>query len=157
MRLLLSIGLAILLGLQFASCEHKPDLDNYRFILGDWEIRDDDRHRASYESWKIVSDTLFEGRSFDVIEGDTIQKEHLWLESRGGKAIYSAIVFGHNDNQRIYFENTLKTLDKARFENAQHNFPTLIQYKKSGGHFLEVLVCDEDDTLPRVKMHKIEG
>ena len=145
------------MGWTLVGCEHKPDIDNYRFLLGEWEISDEDLNKTSYEIWQIVSDTLFEGRMFDVVDGDTIKREKLWLESRDGKIIYSAIVYGYNDDRRIYFDNTLKTIDRTRFENNNHDFPTMIQYKKTGMHFLEILVCDEDDTLPRIRMHKIQS
>lgn len=153
MKNLTLIASALLLGLMFNACEHRPGLNNYRWILGEWEVKGKDT--ATYEFWEEISDTLYEGINFIVHEEDTFMREHLWLESRAGKVMLSAKVYGHNEDRRIFFTNTLKTLDKARFENKEHDFPTVIQYRKSGTHFLEATVCNDTDTN-MINMHKIE-
>ena len=86
--LLLAVAVVLL-----SSCEHRPDLNNYNWILGEWEVRQD--HSEIFEVWKPVTDTLYEGFNFTVKEnGDTTVNEHLWLESRNEKVILSAKGFG---------------------------------------------------------------
>lgn len=137
------------------SCEHKPTLNNYNWILGEWEVRQN--HSEIFEVWKPVSDTLYEGFNFTITEGDTTINEHLWLETRDGKVLLSAKVFGHNEDKRIFFMLTKKDLKTARFENKNHDFPTMIEYHKSGAHFLEVRVKNDEKELAPIKMHKIES
>jgi hypothetical protein len=124
-------------------------------MLGDWELPGNDTN--TFESWKKVSDTLYEGFNYKVHLNDTLMLEHLWLESRNSKVIFSAIVYGHNNNQRIYFDLDLKNKNLARFVNHQHDFPTVIEYHKTGHHFLEVHTRNEESSLPPIKMHKLNA
>ncbi len=137
-----------------SSCEHKPTLNNYNWILGEWEVRQD--HSEIFEVWKPVSDELYEGFNYTVKDnGDTTINEHLWLETREGKIIFSALVYGQNNDERVYFTLTKKNKKTARFENKNHDFPTVIEYNRSGANFMEVRVKNEDKALPPIKMHKI--
>jgi len=149
--LLLAVAVVLL-----SSCEHRPDLNNYNWILGEWEVRQD--HSEIFEVWKSVTDTLYEGFNFTVKEnGDTTVNEHLWLESRNEKVILSAKGFGENEEERIFFTLTYKTLKTARFENTRSDFPITIEYTKSGSHFLEVQIKNNNNSQTPIKMHKIEG
>ncbi len=141
--------------LVLSSCEHKPDLNNYNWILGEWEVRQD--HSEIFEVWKPVSDTLFEGFNFTIKEGgDTTMNEHLWLESREGKVMLSAKLFGYNEDERIFFTLTKKNKKTARFENNRPDLPIMIKYHKSGSHFLEVEISSNGESQAPIKMHKIE-
>jgi hypothetical protein len=141
--------------LVLSSCEHKPDLNNFNWILGEWEIRQD--HSEIFEIWKPVSDTLYEGFNFTVKEdGDTTMNEHLWLESREGKVLLSAKLYGYNEDERIFFTLTKKNKRTARFENKRYDLPTVIKYHKSGMHFLEVQISNNGENQALIKMHKVE-
>ncbi|MGB0390812.1 MAG: DUF6265 family protein [Salibacteraceae bacterium] len=150
-----SLGLLIT-GLTFlllSSCEHKPDINQYNWLLGSWEFPGEDT--LTFEIWKPVSDTLYEGFNFQVHESDTIMKEHLWLEVRDQKIIFSAKVFGHNEDRRIFFDIALKNMKVARFENHGHDFPTVIEYHKTGKNYLEVKLKNESTVLPPIVMQRI--
>ena len=154
MRNLKSIAFLILvIGLLQACVEHKPSLNNYNWMLGNWEFPVEDT--LTFETWDRVSDTLFEGYNFKVHAQDTIMNEHLWLESRNGKIILSAKVFGHNEDRRIFFELGMKNKKVARFENHNHDFPTVIEYHKTGHDYLEVKLKNEDISLPTIVMQKL--
>ena len=155
MKTLYTFCAVIGLGMLLLSCDHKPGLDNYRWILGDWEVQGKDT--TTYESWNAINDTLFEGYNFSVHDKDTMMREHLWMESRDNKVILSAKVFNHNHDRRIFFTLTMKNMSNARFENKNHDFPTMIEYRRSGGHFLEVTIKNEERTAPPIRMHKIES
>ena len=145
--------LAVFAGFLHSCGEHKPSLNNYNWMLGNWEFPGEDT--LTFESWERISDTLFEGYNFKVHAQDTVMNEHLWLESRGGKIILSAKVFGHNEDRRIYFELALKNKKVARFENKEHDFPTVIEYNKTGHNYLEVVVKNEEKSLPTIVMQKL--
>lgn len=147
--------LVFAIGLLQSCGEHKPTLNNYSWMLGDWEFPGEDT--LTFESWNRISDTLFEGYNFKVHEQDTVMNEHMWLESRGGKIILSAKVFGHNDDRRVFFELAMKNLKVARFENHEHDFPTVIEYHKTGHQYMEVNLKNEDISLPPIVMQKLNA
>ncbi len=123
--------------------------------MGEWEVQKDGK--KIYEVWKPLTDTLYEGFNYSVNSAaDTLLKEHLWLESRDGKVILSAVIFGFNNDKRIFYTLTKKNIKTARFENEKNNFPTTIEYHRSGTHFLEVRLKGQDNTTESIKMHKIE-
>lgn len=138
-----------------SSCEHKPDLNQYNWLLGTWELPGEDT--LTFEVWKPISDTLYEGLNFQVHESDTILKEHLWLETRDKKIIFSAKVFGHNENRRIFFDIAMKNMKVARFENLEHNFPTVIEYHKTGKNYLEVKLKNESTSLSPIIMQRVNS
>lgn len=145
--------LILVIGLLQSFSEHKPSLNNYNWLWGNWEFPGE--NTLTFESWEKVSDTLFEGCNFKVHQLDTIINEHLWLESRDGKIILSAKVFGHNEDRKIFFELGMKNKKVARFENHNHDFPTVIEYHKTGHDYLEVKLKNEDASLPPIVMQKL--
>ena len=150
-----SIWFAVpLLALLVSACEHKPDLNQFNWLLGEWELAGKDTN--TYEFWEPISDTLYEGYNFIIHDQDTNIKEHLWLESREGKVIFSAKVYGHNENKRIFFDLDLTNMKVARFVNHNHDFPTVIEYHKTGKNYLEVLVRNEEKELPPIVMQRID-
>lgn len=137
----------------FSACKHKPDLSSYGWLLGNWEYTGEDT--LTFETWMPLSDTLYEGFNFQVHDQDTTIKEHLWLESRDGKVILSAKVYNHNENKRIYFDLALKNMKVAKFVNHEHDFPTVIEYHRTGKNYMEVNVRNEEVQLPPIVMQRI--
>lgn len=154
-QLIKQVPIAILALLFLLSCEHKPDLNNYNWMLGNWEFPNEDT--LTFEVWNEVSDTLYEGFNFKVHNTDTIYNEHLWLESRGGKVVLSAKVYGHNEDRRIFFELGLKNKQVARFENHHHDFPTIIEYRHTHKNHMEVHVKNETKALAPIVMQRIDS
>ncbi|UTW62143.1 hypothetical protein KFE98_19375 [bacterium SCSIO 12741] len=151
----LAILLLALSGTLFTGCEHNPGLNGFNWILGVWEVQNKDT--TTFEIWEPVNDTLYEGFNFQVLHGDTTIKEHLWLQSAKGEIKFSAKVYGHNENRRVYFTLTHQNMNQARFENKNHDFPTMIQYTKSGVHYVKIKYRNEDVELPEVVMEKVDS
>ena len=49
----------------------------------------------------------------------------------------------------------MKNKKVARFENHNHDFPTVIEYHKTGHDYLEVKLKNEDISLPAIVMQKL--
>ncbi len=119
----------------------KP-LNELEWILGDWIQTDG--FKTTTETWKKENDFLFIGRGMSYDEGDTSKAfiEKIRLESRANGIFYVA-----HPAQNISPTGFLMTAwDKtmAKFENPEHDFPSLIRYIRSDDT-LNVEVKDQDN------------
>lgn len=81
------------------------------------------------ESWQLLNDTTYTGRSFFVSNGDTVSSESIRMECRNGKWYYIPTVSGQNEGKAIVFTQTEQTDSTFIFENPQHDFPQVISYR----------------------------
>lgn len=79
-----------------------------------------------YEEWVKVNDSLFEGCSKTVKNGEVIFKEKLKIVCENGNIYYVADV-SHNP-EPVWFKLTSNESQKAVFENPEHDFPRKITY-----------------------------
>ena len=86
---------------------------------------------VSYEHWNKVNDSLFEGGSETIKNGDTIFAEKLKIIKEGNDIYYVADV-KHNPAP-VYFKLTEISEGKAVFENPEHDFPQKITYILENG------------------------
>jgi len=108
---------------------HKS-LDNLTWIVDKWVSTDGET--ISYEEWKIINDTLWEGSSKTFKDGKIIFEEKLKLISENGSIFYVADV-AHNPAP-VYFKLTSADSNTAVFENPEHDFPQKITYKLEEGN-----------------------
>ncbi len=85
-----------------------------------------------YEEWMIINDTLAEGSSRTIKNGEVIFEEKLKLISESGNLYYVADV-SHNPAP-VYFKLTECEKNKAVFENPEHDFPQKITYVLENGN-----------------------
>ena len=69
------------------------------------------------------------GASRTVVAGAMREYEHLLLSARGDTLVYTASPSGQ---ARTEFRSTQLTPELLRFENPQHDFPQVIQYRRAG-------------------------
>ena len=85
----------------------------------------------SYEHWNKINDTLFEGGSETIKNGDTVFSEKLKIIKEKNDIYYIADV-KHNPAP-VYFKLTEISEGKAVFENPEHDFPQRITYLLESG------------------------
>lgn len=96
------------------------------WLVGSWERQQ--KSSVLVERWRLVDDTLMEGESIIVKGIDTTVSELMRMLARDS-SIYFVADVPHNDSL-IYFR--LSEVDSAgwRFENPQHDFPTVVCYRQ---------------------------
>jgi hypothetical protein len=92
----------------------------------------------TYENWVRLDDTSYSGESHTVNNGDTVFIEQLKIEKIGDDIFYTAIV-EHNPGP-VHFKLVELDLNKAVFENLEHDFPNRIIYmlKKDGSLYARI-------------------
>ncbi len=114
--------------------------DALRFLTGEW-IADGER-TLTRETWTRVSSRTFEGMG-EVVEktsGSRQSAESLRLVEMSGEVFYVAKV-GHNALP-IAFKLVECSNESAVFENAAHDFPRRLEYRRTGADSLVVSVSD---------------
>ncbi len=81
------------------------------------------------ESWNKVNDTLYAGRSYQVIGVDSTLTETIQLILKGTDLFYIPTVQAQNNQQPVSFRLTSQEGMKFTFENPEHDFPTTIVYE----------------------------
>lgn len=123
--------LLILFNLGFMNkTEAKNDLNKLSWIIGRWVSENGDS--KSYEQWTKVNDTLYEGSSETIKNGDTTFTEKLKIQKTGNDIFYTADV-KHNPAP-VNFKLVSADDDEAVFENMEHDFPKRITYKSENGN-----------------------
>jgi len=106
------------------------NLDDVLWIADNWIISEDGI--TTNEHWEKISDSLIEGGSQTVKNGDTVFTEKLKIILKDGDIFYVAEV-SHN-NAPVFFKLTGALPDKAVFENPEHDFPQKITYELDNGN-----------------------
>lgn len=112
-----------------ANSQSNTNLNDLLWIVDDWVNAEGEL--VCYEHWKKVNDSLFEGGSETVKNGDTVFTEKLKLLKQNNDIFYVANV-KHNPAP-VYFKFTGLETGKAVFENPDHDFPKKISYELNDG------------------------
>lgn len=120
-----------------ASC---ANLDSVAWLLGTW--RAESRDTLIAETWVAVSGTTYEGRGVtrSRTDGSVRDEEDLRLVAMGDGVFYVAKV-AHNQ-QPVAFRLTACGDGRFVFENAAHDFPRRIEYRRVDDASFEARVSD---------------
>ncbi|MDT0553633.1 DUF6265 family protein [Urechidicola vernalis] len=91
---------------------------------GTWKYE----HKETYEVWTKQNDSVLNGVSYKLQNGEKKISEKLKLQKIEDQIIYSAQVLNQNNAKWIDFELNNRVKDKLSFENTTHDFPNKIQY-----------------------------
>jgi len=118
----------LLLMLLISGC--KPGkLDSLGWILGNWYL--DTPEGRITEAWQKSSDTLYTGYSLMISpKGDTLFSEKIKLVLHGDVLWYIPTVSNQNGGMEVPFKEKSSSATEIVFENAQHDFPQRIIYRK---------------------------
>lgn len=114
--------------------------DRFRWISGKWEGKLGET--TIVEQWKW-NKFRFEGHSYSIANGDTVDSELLFLQNFGSRAGYTVVV---NDQGPFTFSLTKENPLECEFVNTDHDFPSLIRYTVLGDTALGI------DLLPNDKV-----
>lgn len=116
-----------------------PDFD---WLLGSWvRIHTNDSSQTTFENWKKRSETEYIGFGCTLEGTDTVWQERISLIEQNGK--WSFDVTGVGDLDPTRFALTSITSEDFTCENAQNEFPKMIQYRK-GNDMLHAKISDEE-------------
>ena len=120
-------GLAGLGAWLWAEEKSSSPLEAVAWMQGQWELADGDTLRM--EAWRRVSDHTMEGVGMTrSVEGELKIVETLRVVDMGGELFYLAKVA--QNEFPIAFKMVDRGEDKVVFENAAHDFPTRIEYRR---------------------------
>lgn len=83
-----------------------------------------------HENWQKTDAHHWKAESFVLVKKDTVFYEHIDLVKSGSNWEYIVSVRNQNNEQPVAFTATKLENGNLEFENAQHDFPTRIVYKK---------------------------
>ncbi len=124
----------------FVSCnqEKASQLD---FLVGTWKMEGKDQ----YEFWEKNQKNGLVGNSYKIVDNEKKISETLRIKSVGNQLIYQATVPNQNDGKTIEFILNPDNSEYLSFENASHDFPKKIQYKRISADSIKVNVLGENN------------
>ncbi|OIQ36519.1 MAG: hypothetical protein BM563_10700 [Bacteroidetes bacterium MedPE-SWsnd-G1] len=99
-----------------------------KFSIHDFKGTWKHEHKETYEVWTRQNDSVLNGVSYKLQNGEKKISEKLKLQKLEDQIIYSAQVLNQNNAKWIDFELNNGVKDKLSFENTTHDFPNKIQY-----------------------------
>jgi hypothetical protein len=126
-------------------------LDGMKSWCGTWIMKTS--KQTIIEEWDFVNPSLMQGTSSVVTpDGDTIPTETIRLEVLRGIVFYTPTVKAQNDNQPVPFKLINESEEFWRFENAGHDFPQVIEYRKINDETLKATISGKDSSGKEKKM-----
>lgn len=124
-------------GVEPASCARLGELS---WLVGSWQA--ETRDSKITETWLAASDATFEGRGItrSLKDGSLRDSEDLRLVAMGDGVFYVAKV-AHNERP-VAFRLTSCSEGRFVFENAAHDFPRRIEYRRVDDTRFEAHVSD---------------
>lgn len=115
----------ILFVINMAESQEKTQMQKLLWIVDSW-VSPGGSDSRSYEEWKVTNDSLYEGSSKTIKNGEVTFREVLKIENTPEGIFYVADV-PHNPAP-VKFQLTAVTDTSAVFENPDHDFPKKITY-----------------------------
>jgi len=121
-------------GLEITPVEMGPG--NLNWILGKWS--GPVGTAIAEEDWKIDEDRVYTGVGRTIVDGKVAFTEVFRIDTlENGKLAYIATPQGQNTT---VFEAVSHGMNGMRFENREHDFPQVIEYKYDGGARVDILL-----------------
>ena len=150
MKSIQKILLICFTGMLLSSCQSEKvnPFGSLSKIEGEWSMSFGNSPESGtvVESWSKVNDTLFLGKSYEVVDGDSTLIEIIQLVASDGEIFYNPTTREQKKRQPVSFRLIQKSNDKFIFENKEHDFPTTIMYE-----------FKNDSTLTSAISGKIKG
>ena len=128
--------LVILLVFAFCSCLPKGEKNkqrietNFDYLIGSWIRTNEKPDRNTFENWKKISPTEYQGSGFTIKDKDTIWQEDVILSKT--RTDWNFAVADKKEKNQVVFNLTKISNDEFTCENQENEFPKIIRYKKDG-------------------------
>lgn len=97
------------------------------WLLGSWHNQ---TPKALFvEEWTKQNDSTYAGKSYTLVNKDTVSSETVQLVQRNGQLYYIPTVKKQNGGLPVSFTLTTATAGALSFENPEHDFPQKISYQ----------------------------
>lgn len=113
---------------------------NFEWLLGNWQRVNTEDSNLTYESWKKINDSEYEGVGFTLRNNDTISKELMKITESNGSWNLLVKMKGEIDFTRFYISDI--QLDRFEAKNDTLDFPKVIQYWKSKERLNALVAAD---------------
>lgn len=128
--------LIILVIFAFCSCIPKAEKNkqltepNFEYLVGNWIRTNEKTDRNTFENWKKISPTEYQGRGFTIKDKDTIWQEDVILSKTNTD--WKFTVTDKKEKNQVAFKLIKIAKDGFICENQENEFPKIIRYKKDG-------------------------
>lgn len=121
-------------------CTAQHQLNDVKWLSGEWKRLDMTGGKSGSESWVIVSDSVLLGRGTTMRGTDTLFVEKLKIVSRKSALYYVADVA--ENGAPVAFKLIAATSGSFTCENLKHDFPKRIAYSLEGNRLKAVISGD---------------
>ncbi|MCH8904060.1 MAG: hypothetical protein IIA45_09125 [Bacteroidetes bacterium] len=102
------------------------NFDQYSWIIGSW--MHETEGELGYEKWWRQDEDNYAGIGYEIIGGDTLVFEDLFIRRTENHVEYIAVVKDQNEGEPIRFRMISLNPYNLQFENYDHDFPQRINY-----------------------------
>ncbi len=126
------------------NCNQKSD-ESFDWLLGEWQRTNEEENLTTYEYWKKISDTEYEGLGIRLQQTDTLFQENIKLVK--SDKTWNLLVITKEDSIPTTFKVTKIESTSFTCENPDNEFPNKIRYFIEGD-LLKALVSNEEMEIP---------
>ncbi len=101
-------------------------LKSAAWMLGSWANNSEQGNFSEY--WTMENDSTYQGKSFVVVQNDTVFAERAILSQKGEDVFYSVLILTDSTDTETPFKLTSRSENTLVFENAENPFPKKITY-----------------------------
>lgn len=138
MRTTLKIIIILLAVSVFTMCNTKQndqktnnqEVGTFDWLLGEWKRTNDEKGNETFEIWKKINASEYNGVGFTIQNNDTIFQEKMKMLKTVGKWIF--LVKTNKDEEFTKFDIDKIEEDEFECKNDTLDFPKLIKYWKNG-------------------------
>ncbi|OEI82125.1 hypothetical protein BKP44_12745 [Formosa algae] len=121
------------------------DAKDFDWLLGEWKRLNEEDGKDTFEHWKKIDVSHYDGIGFTMHNGDTIQQEHMqFIKASEGWILK---VKTPDEADWVTFNNIQHDDTSFTFENTEIEFPNLIKYWTEGA-VAHAEVSNKEITIP---------
>jgi hypothetical protein len=99
------------------------------WLLGTWQ--NNSGNAVATETWQKLNDSVYAGKSYVVVDKDTVSSESISLRQTGNTILYIPTVKDQNEGLPVTFTMSSASEKLLVFENPGHDFPQKITYTRT--------------------------
>ena len=110
--------------------EFSKKIENFDWLIGDWEEVNEKDGKRTFEKWHKISDTEYAGIDFVMQNEDTLRLEKIQLIHTNGK--WNMNIKVPEEKEAIVFKMIHHSESEFTCESTEVDFPSIIKFWKSG-------------------------